>query len=141
MSIPSSEEIKRKIAESLDEAEICILRREDEDIVKRKIAESLDLAEVYKLLKKNEDIVKKDTEENIPIAAIHEDTGRVKLFKSQSECSRVLGIHREHINDCLKGIRKSTGGYVIKKINRDKRVFKISPRSKEDINRYIRGIV
>ena len=70
MSIPSSEEIKRKLAESLDEAEIYILRKENEDIVKHKIAECHDLAEVFKLLKKNEDRVKKDltnqrnTEEN-----------------------------------------------------------------------------
>ena len=139
MSIPSLEEMKRKIAELLDEVEVCRLRGENTDIIKHKIAESRDLAEVYKLLKRNEDIVKKDTEENIPIAAIHEDTGRVKLFKTQSECSRALGIHREHINDCLQGKCKSAGGYVIKKINREQRVFKVSPRSKADLNR-LRGI-
>ena len=75
----------------------------------------------------------------IPLVAIHEHTGRVKLFKSQVECYRALGVHLGDIIDCLEGRRKSTGGYVIKKINRDKRVFKVSPRSKETINRYIRG--
>ena len=75
----------------------------------------------------------------IPLVAIQKRTGRVRLFKSQLECYRALGLHIGNINECLEGRRESEGGYVIKKINRDKRVFKISPRSKEALNRYIRG--
>ena len=74
-----------------------------------------------------------------PIVAIQKDTGRVRMFLSQLECSRVLGANSGSINNCLKGIRKSTGGYTFKKINRDKRVFTVSQRSKADLNR-LRGI-
>ena len=68
-----------------------------------------------------------------PVIAIQKDTGRVRMFLSQIECSRVLGIHPGSINKCIKGRRKSAGGYTLKRINRDKRVFKVSPRSKADI--------
>ena len=74
-----------------------------------------------------------------PVVAIQKDTGRVRMFKSQRECSRVLGIHNGNINACLKGRLKSTGGYTFKKINRDKRVFTVSQRSKADLN-VLRGI-
>ena len=67
-----------------------------------------------------------------PIVAIDKN-GSVKIFESQHECSRVLGIHQGNINNCLTGRCKSAGGYTFKKINRDKRVFKVSPRSKADI--------
>ena len=74
-----------------------------------------------------------------PIVAIQKDTGRVRMFESQHECSRVLGIHQGSVNKCLKGKRKSTGGYTFKKINRDRRVFTVSQRSKADLN-VLRGI-
>ena len=51
-----------------------------------------------------------------PLVAIQKDTGRVRMFLSQTECSRVLGIHRESVNSCLKGRLKSTGGYTFKYI-------------------------
>lgn len=74
-----------------------------------------------------------------PIVAIQIDTGKVKIFESQMECSRVLGIYSGKINDCLKGRRKTYKGYTFKKINRDKRVFTVSQRSKADLNR-LRGV-
>ena len=49
-----------------------------------------------------------------PFVAIKD--GKVKIFTSQTECSRVLGIHRGSVNSCLKGRRKSTGGYTFKYI-------------------------
>ena len=49
-----------------------------------------------------------------PIVAIQIDTGKVKIFESQAECSRVLGVNSGNINNCLKGIRKQTGGYTFK---------------------------
>ena len=70
-----------------------------------------------------------------PVVAIQKDTGRVRMFKSQSECSRVLRIDCGSISKCLKGRYKTCGGYTFKKINRDRRVFKVSQRSKADINR------
>ena len=74
-----------------------------------------------------------------PVIAICIDTGRVRMFLSQIKCARKLNVDRKNIYGCLKGKRKSTGGYVIKKINRDKRVFTVSPRSKADLN-VLRGI-
>ena len=47
-----------------------------------------------------------------PFVAIKD--GKIKIFTSQMECSRVLGIHQSAINECLKGKRKSTGGYTFK---------------------------
>ena len=49
-----------------------------------------------------------------PVIAIQLSTGKIRMFKSQSECSRVLGANYGHINDCLKGRLKSTGGYTFK---------------------------
>ena len=69
-----------------------------------------------------------------PLVAIDKGTGKIRMFLSQAECSRVLGIHNENINSCLNGRRKSAGGYTFKKINRDRRIFTVSPRSKADIN-------
>ena len=61
---------------------------------------------------------KKVKVKTIPVVAVHEHSGRVRMFKSQLECSRVLGLHIGNINECLEGRRESEGGYVIKKINR-----------------------
>ena len=49
-----------------------------------------------------------------PFAAIKD--GKIKIFTSQRECSRVLGLYDSAINSCLKGKRKSTGGYTFKYI-------------------------
>ena len=51
-----------------------------------------------------------------PIVAIQKDTGKIRMFKSQSECSRVLGIHQGNINKCLKGRQKTYKGYTFKYI-------------------------
>ena len=74
-----------------------------------------------------------------PLVAIQKDTGRVRMFLSQAECIRELTLRDNCVSACLKGKRKSTGGYVIKKINRDQRVFTVSQSSKSDFNR-LRGI-
>ena len=47
-----------------------------------------------------------------PFVAIKD--GKVKIFTSQSECSRVLGLYSQSINACLKGKQKTTGGYSFK---------------------------
>ena len=47
-----------------------------------------------------------------PFVAIKD--GKVKIFTSQAECGRVLGLHNQSINQCLKGRLKSTGGYTFK---------------------------
>ena len=49
-----------------------------------------------------------------PFVAIKD--GKVKIFTSQMECSRVLGLHHSAINKCLKGKYKTTGGYTFKYI-------------------------
>ena len=49
-----------------------------------------------------------------PLVAIQIDTGKVKIFESQNECSRVLGIRSGSINRCLKGRQKTCGGYTFK---------------------------
>ena len=49
-----------------------------------------------------------------PLVAIQKDTGRVRMFLSQAECSRVLGLHHSAVNACLKGRQKSAGGYTFK---------------------------
>ena len=45
-----------------------------------------------------------------PLVAIKD--GKIKIFTSQMECSRVLGLHHSAINSCLKGRRKSHKGYA-----------------------------
>ena len=47
-----------------------------------------------------------------PFVAIKD--GKVKIFTSQMECSRVLGLYHSSINQCLKGKLKTTGGYTFK---------------------------
>ena len=49
-----------------------------------------------------------------PFAAIKD--GKIKIFTSQHECSRVLGLHPGSVNKCLKGKYKTTGGYTFKYI-------------------------
>ena len=47
-----------------------------------------------------------------PFVAIKD--GKVKIFTSQHECSRVLGLNQQSISKCLKGRRNHTGGYTFK---------------------------
>ena len=47
-----------------------------------------------------------------PFVAIKD--GKIKIFTSQMECSRVLGLYDSAINSCLKGRRKSHKGYAFK---------------------------
>ena len=47
-----------------------------------------------------------------PFVAIKD--GKVKIFTSQAECGRVLGLHQQSIYKCLKGKRNHTGGYTFK---------------------------
>ena len=49
-----------------------------------------------------------------PLVAIQKDTGKIRVFESQRECSRVLGIKQGNISKCLKGRIKQTGGYTFK---------------------------
>ena len=50
-----------------------------------------------------------------PIVAIDKNS-KVKIFKSQRECSRVLGLNYKNVNSCLKGRRKTCKGYTFKYI-------------------------
>ena len=50
----------------------------------------------------------------IPVVAIQKDTGKIKIFESQTECARQLNLDKRNISKCLKGIYKSTGGYTFK---------------------------
>ena len=102
---PLSEETKRKISESLDEAELYILRRKNADIVKKDLTTQRNTEEncpKYTQIKK------------IPIVAIQKDTGKIRIFESQNECARQLNLNQGHINSCLKGKRKSHKGYTFK---------------------------
>ena len=142
-----TEEAKRKLSESLkgykhsEDSKRKMSRAHKgkplSENTKRKISESLKGRKLSDEHRKNLSQAKKNV--MTPIVAIQIATGKVKIFESQLECSRVLGINNGGINNCLKGIRKQTGGYTFKKINRDKRVFTVSHRSKADLIR-IRGI-
>ena len=48
-----------------------------------------------------------------PVVAIDKN-GKVKIFESIIECSRVLGVNRGNIHSCLKGRIKHAGGYAFK---------------------------
>ena len=50
-----------------------------------------------------------------PLVVIDKN-GKVKIFESQNECSRVLGVNLGNINSCLKGRYKTAGGYSFKYI-------------------------
>ena len=50
-----------------------------------------------------------------PVVAIDKN-GKVKIFESQNECSRVLGVNDGNINSCLKGRIKQARGYTFKYI-------------------------
>ena len=52
----------------------------------------------------------------IPVVAIQKDTGKIRVFESQHECARKLNLDRKDIYSCLKGKRKSAGGYTFKYI-------------------------
>ena len=102
---PLSEEMKRKIAERLDEAEVNMLRKRYEDMVKKDLTNQRNTEEncpKYTQIKKT------------PIVAIQLSTGRVRMFKSQMECSEVLEANPGHIYNCLKGRQKTCKGYLIK---------------------------
>ena len=49
-----------------------------------------------------------------PFVAIKDS--KIKIFTSQRECSRVLGLCVQSINACLKGKQNHTGGYTFKYI-------------------------
>ena len=49
-----------------------------------------------------------------PFVAIKD--GKIKIFTSQHECSRVLGVSPGNVSKCLKGKIKQTGGYTFKYI-------------------------
>ena len=51
----------------------------------------------------------------IPVVAIDKN-GKIRVFNSQVECARKLNLNVSHINSCLKGKRKSTGGDTFKYI-------------------------
>lgn len=46
-----------------------------------------------------------------PIYSIDKESGLVTYWESATVAERQTGISNKHINDCLKGRRKSAGGY------------------------------
>lgn len=64
--------------------------------------------------KQKEALLQARNYKKIPIVAIQIATGKIKIFESQRECSRVLGVHRGSIYSCLKGIQKTCKGYTFK---------------------------
>lgn len=46
-----------------------------------------------------------------PLFAINLDTLEVLHLRSQGEAGRVLGVNSHHVNNVIKGRRKTTGGY------------------------------
>lgn len=54
---------------------------------------------------------KNQTSGDTKIIAINIHSGDKIKFNSQHECSRVLGLRQPNINRCLKGLRKTLGGY------------------------------
>ena len=74
---------------------------------------------------------KAKNDKKIPLVAI-DINGKVKIFESQRECSRVLGIHLGSINMCLQGKRNSTGGYLIKYLKRCSKDYKITKRKAKE---------
>ena len=46
-----------------------------------------------------------------PVIAVNLETLEVFYFESQNEASRQLGIDRRHVNNAIRGLRKTTGGY------------------------------
>lgn len=46
-----------------------------------------------------------------PLFAIDLNTMEVSRFRSQGEAGRVLGVNPHHVNNVIKGRRKTTGGY------------------------------
>ncbi len=45
------------------------------------------------------------------IIAVNIHSGDEIEFNSQHECARILGLSQPNINRCLKGVRKTVGGY------------------------------
>ena len=92
-------EMRKKISEALNKPEI-------KDKCSKIMKEVQNKPEV--ILKKSKSMGGK------PFVAIKD--GKVKIFTSQSECARQLGICQSGINKCLNGKRKSSGGYIFKHI-------------------------
>lgn len=46
-----------------------------------------------------------------PVIAVNLETFKVFYFESQNEAARQLNIDRRHVNNAVRGLRKTTGGY------------------------------
>ena len=52
-----------------------------------------------------------------PFQVFSKETGElVGVWKNRTLCAEELNLYREKIRDCIKGKRKSTGGYVFKEL-------------------------
>ena len=76
-------------------------------------------------------IAQSQNRKKVPVVSIDKN-GKVKIFKSQAECSRVLGIDYRNVNDCLKGKLKTCKGYVIKHLKRCGMNYKITKRKAKE---------
>lgn len=56
-----------------------------------------------------------DAEWKIPVVATDVRTGEEQSFQSIADAARALGVHGTKITACIKGNRKTTGGYKFRK--------------------------
>ena len=57
-----------------------------------------------------------------PLVAIQKDTGKIRVFESQSDCARQLNLSQGNISNCLLGKRKSYKGYMFKYVEQPESV-------------------
>lgn len=55
----------------------------------------------------------------VPVRAIDIKTGEKRIFISQHEAARQLGVSQQHIWGVLNGYRRSTGGYVFEYLQKE----------------------
>ena len=106
-----TEEAKRKISESKKGENHPMYGKHLSEEYRKKISESKKGKPVPDESLKN--LLQAINDKKTPVVAIDKNN-KVKIFESQMECSRVLGVHQGNVNKCLKGRLKSTGGYTFK---------------------------
>lgn len=59
----------------------------------------------------------------VPIVCINKSTGEEFIFESISEACLKLNLHRVHVREALKGVRKSDHGYTFRKVNQNRKLI------------------
>lgn len=68
-----------------------------------------------------------------PLFAINLSTMEVLYFRSQGEAGRVLGVNSHHVNNVIKGRRKTAGGYWF--VNADENVVDVAKHKLREIGK------